>query len=321
MISLIILNNIMKTFISYSHQDVEMLDLLHKHLKQLQRENIIAAWVDNDISAGDRIDKRIANEISNSSLFLALVSPDYIASRYCYEVEFKHALKLEQEGKLTIVPIILEPCDWLSTPFKAFKALPKDAKAISTWENINTAFLDVVQNIRKVIEGRSSNEVFSKPSVGEAARNYRVERDFDSIEKLEFLEKTFADIKSRLNRYINEVTQLDNVKARVLDDSERKFECILVNRNKIASESQLTFTIGGQNMYGREDAHVLGYSITNSKRAGSRNFRLSNDKYRLFWIEQNFMFPGTTEGNEFDSQKIADVIWIEWLESVGLSLE
>jgi hypothetical protein len=74
--------------------------------------------------------------------------PDYLASHYCYEREFEKAMQMQDAGELTIVPVIVEPCDWLNTPFGKFKALPKDGKPISTWENKNTAFLDVTQNLR-----------------------------------------------------------------------------------------------------------------------------------------------------------------------------
>src|SRR5205809_2078711 len=148
----------MKAFISYSHKDSTMLEFLHKHLIQLQRDRLISAWTDNEIPAGGKISKSISKELNSSELFVALVSPDYIASGYCYNVEFDAALKLEEKGEITIVPVIIEPCDWLNTPFKEFKALPKDGKAISLWENKNTAFLDVAQNIRRVLQGQTSDE-------------------------------------------------------------------------------------------------------------------------------------------------------------------
>ena len=66
----------MKAFISYSHKDSSMLDFLHKHLIQLQRDGLISAWTDNEIPAGGKIGKAIAKELNSSDLFIALVSPD-----------------------------------------------------------------------------------------------------------------------------------------------------------------------------------------------------------------------------------------------------
>ena len=288
-----------------------MLDLLHKHLAQLRRDNLLKSWTDAEIPPGGKIGAEINTELSTANLFIALVSPDYIASNYCFDVEFNSALKRASAGSLTIIPIIIEPCDWLSTPLKDFKALPKDGKAISTWENRNTAFLDVIQNIRKVVQSNYSEKPaaisFLEP------RNYRVEKDFDSIEKIEFTEKTFNEIRTILKRFIAEVSQLDNVKARIIDDNDKKFTCILVNRNKIAAECELKVTIEKDTSpLFRSSDQQINYTIANSK----RSFTLSNDKYRLYWQEQAIY--SRDSNSEWTSQTIADAIWTEWLQNVGI---
>lgn len=82
----------MKAFISYSHNDSQMLDLLHKHLAQLQRDAIISTWTDREINAGANLEQTISSALGNSQIFIALLSPDYIVSNYCYEKEFTTAL-------------------------------------------------------------------------------------------------------------------------------------------------------------------------------------------------------------------------------------
>ncbi|TDN80360.1 TIR domain-containing protein [Salegentibacter sp. 24] len=143
----------MKAFISYSHVDQRFLDRLHVHLAQLQRENLISTWTDKDILAGGKLDNAISDSLSSSKLFIALLSPDYINSNYCYEKEFEQALTMEERDQLIIIPIVIEDCDWLNTPFKKFKALPEDGKAIANWSSPNTAFLNVIQEIRKLLQG------------------------------------------------------------------------------------------------------------------------------------------------------------------------
>jgi hypothetical protein len=139
-----------KAFISYSHRDEKALERLHTHLATLRREKTIMAWYDREILAGDEIDHEISSNLRESEIFLALVSPDFLASNYCYEREMARALERHAEGTLRVVPIILEPCDWKSTPLGKLKALPKDGKAISTWKNENVAYLDVVTELRRI---------------------------------------------------------------------------------------------------------------------------------------------------------------------------
>ena len=313
----------MKAFISYSHKDAEMLEMLHKHLTQLQRDGIISAWTDQEILPGGNVDQIISTSLETSDLFIALISPDYIASKYCYDQEFQKALKMQEQGNLIIIPIIIEPCDWLNTPFKKFKALPKDGKEISTWENRNTAFLDIIQNIRKLIlsptTSKNSQIELKSPSAP-ASRNYRIQRDFDSIEKMEYVEKTFHEIKDFLKRFIDEILQIDNIKARTLIDTDRDFECLLVNRNKIATESRLRLSIGPdhERIYSSQSSkEQINYTIDNSKRPSEKSFILAFDEYHLFWSNNN-PYSGSRNDKEIGSKLISEMIWNEWLESVGI---
>lgn len=133
----------MKAFISYSHKDEYYLERLKVHLAQMKREGLIDEWTDKDIHASSNLDDIISDKLASSEIFLALVSLDYIASNYCFEKEFQTAQKMQDEERLMIVPIIVEPCDWQKTPFGNFKALPKDGKAVSEWTNPNNAFLNI----------------------------------------------------------------------------------------------------------------------------------------------------------------------------------
>ena len=47
---------------------------------------------------------------------MLLVSPDFIASEYCYDIETKRALERRAAGEAVVIPIVLRPVDWLNTP-------------------------------------------------------------------------------------------------------------------------------------------------------------------------------------------------------------
>ena len=310
----------MNAFISYSHNDAGMLDILHKHLAQLQREGLIKTWEDREIQVGDSLDFQISKALESSNLFLALLSPDYIASRYCYEKEFDRALQMQENDCLVIVPIILEHCDWLNTPFSKFKAVPKDGKPISTWENKNTAFLDVTQNLRRLVQSSSGEEVRKHKVSVPVSRNYRVQKDFDSIEKLEFLEKTFHEIKDLVKRFIEEITQLDNIKARILQEDDSVFKAMLVNRNKIATEAELIITTLESNQrigFQQTEEKQISYRIGNSTHPTQKAYKLTYDEYQLYWTENNF-YSSHAAKTKLSSNEIADAIWNEWLKSVGI---
>lgn len=313
----------MKAFVSYSHQDNKFLDILHKHLAQLKREGMLTTWTDREIHAGSQLDAEIETAITSSSIFIALISPDYIASNYCYEREFQKALSLQESGQLTIIPVIVEPSDWLNTPFQKFKALPKDGKAISLWDNVNTAFLDVVQNIRKLIMATTSNNVKNEQPGFERAKNYRVQKDFDSIERIEFLEKTFTEIKTYFRRFADEITQLENIKSLITNDRSEEFTCLIVNRNKIASEAHITISIKNENdAFSRINmkGKTISYSIQNgegSRISNQKSFILSHDEYALFWLRGDSFYNFDNE-NKYTAKDIANYIWNEALQSIGI---
>src|ERR1700736_6735763 len=97
-----------KAFISYSHRDEKALERLHAHLATLRREGKIAAWYDREILAGEDIDRTISSNLAESDIFLALVSPDFLNSSYCYDQEMAKALERHAESTLRVIPVILE---------------------------------------------------------------------------------------------------------------------------------------------------------------------------------------------------------------------
>ncbi len=135
-------------FISYSHVDDVLREQLEKHLTILKRQKVIDTWFDGRIGAGMNIDAAIREQLQNCEIVLLLISPDFLASDYCYDTEMTQAMARHERGEAIIIPVILRPCDWKHPPFKDLKAVPKDGLAITRWPDRDEALLDVVQAIR-----------------------------------------------------------------------------------------------------------------------------------------------------------------------------
>ena len=153
----------MKAFISYSHDDDEFLEKLHKHLAALRRQNLIETWTDREIDAGGVIDEEISAAIEAADIFILLVSSSFINSDYCFKKEFQRALEKQKAGKALIVPVVIRPCDWKIPELRQFKALPKDGMAVDSnhWHNTDEAFTDVSKGLRSLLE-KNKNEPKSK---------------------------------------------------------------------------------------------------------------------------------------------------------------
>jgi hypothetical protein len=135
-------------FFSYSHKDEALRDELEVHLSMLKNRGLIESWHDRRILAGDQVDHTIDANLEAADIILLLVSPDFLASRYCYDVEVKRAMERHRAGKCRVIPVILRPCDWKDAPFAALLAAPKDGKPVTMWANRDEAFLGVVHQIK-----------------------------------------------------------------------------------------------------------------------------------------------------------------------------
>jgi formylglycine-generating enzyme required for sulfatase activity len=141
-----------QVFFSYSHRDEDLRDELAKSLKLLERQGIIQSWHDRRISAGTEWANQIDDNLNSADIILLLVSNDFLASDYCYDLEMQQAMERHRAGEARVIPIILRPCDWQSAPFGKLQALPKNAEPVIKWNLIDDAFLDIAQAIRRVAE-------------------------------------------------------------------------------------------------------------------------------------------------------------------------
>jgi hypothetical protein len=137
-----------KVFISYSHKDEALRDSLATHLSNLQWQGIISSWYDRQLVAGMEWDDKIKTELESADIILLLISPDFIASKYCRDIEIPMALQRHEARQAYIVPVILRPFDWFDAPFAKLQAFPKDAKPVTTWANQDEAFVSITQGIR-----------------------------------------------------------------------------------------------------------------------------------------------------------------------------
>jgi len=79
----------LQVFVSYSHKDETLRAELEAHLKLLHRQRVISVWTDREIVAGNEWKGEIDESLESATIILLLVSSDFIASDYCYDVEMK----------------------------------------------------------------------------------------------------------------------------------------------------------------------------------------------------------------------------------------
>lgn len=138
-------------FISYSFKDEKYKIALKSHFKGLIDNGTIKAWDGKAILPGEDWDQEIKKKLEEATVILFLVSSDFMNSDYIKDVEIKHALERYERKEVKIVPVIIRPCDFDSLPLNKHLAVPTGRKPITTWDNADEAYLDVVTNIKKIL--------------------------------------------------------------------------------------------------------------------------------------------------------------------------
>lgn len=311
----------MRAFISYSHKDRAVLDRLHTHLAPLRYEGLIEAWFDRQILAGGKIDAEVDRELESCDLFLMLVSPDFLASDYCVNREMKRALERHREGKAHVVPIIVEHCDWLSSPLHELKALPRDGKPISEWTNQNRAYLDIVKELRRILEipKKTLSDTKRERTMHRqtAVPSYRIQRDFDEIDRSEFRETAFAAIRDYFQQQIARIDAVNDLRGRFVLNGPSSFGCTIVNRALRWGNSTAHITVQcGNSSIGFGD---ISYSFSENPAPNSANgyFQIEADKYELYLRD---VMSFNNDQKRLTPEDAAISLWTDFIQKAGISL-
>jgi len=155
-----------EVFFSYAHKDKRLRDQLETHLSNLKRQDIITGWHDRKIAAGTEWKGQIDSRLESARIILLLVSADFLASDYCYDIELKRALERHEAGEARVIPIILRPVDWHTAPFGKLQELPRDGKPVTSWKNRDEAFADVARGIREAVRSLAAGAAHSPTPAG-----------------------------------------------------------------------------------------------------------------------------------------------------------
>lgn len=142
-----------RVFVSYSHKDERQLNELKTHLSPLERLKLIETWYDRRIVAGEDFGQKINDNLESADIILLLISADFIASKYCYEVEMKRALERHANKEARVVPVIVRKVNWKVIPeLSKLEAVPKDGKPVPDWPTKDSGWCDVSERVQVMLE-------------------------------------------------------------------------------------------------------------------------------------------------------------------------
>lgn len=294
-------------FISYCHADQELRGQLQTHLALLRRQGYADIWTDHCIRPGEDFESTISTALEEADIILLLVSPDFINSEYCYGVEMKRALERAATGEAEVVPVILRPCDWMTSDFGRMKALPTDGVPIVKFPSRDDGFFDVVKQLREMLMKKASSstsvtaaaspQVRAQGATSQAAavRSLPAEvlvptkrssdlilpRSFTDLERAQFVADGYKEV---LEYFINSLAELEkrnsHIKTNLQVITGASFTASIYNDGKkVAACGVRRGGIAGANgiTYVSSDDPHLGANTANE------TMTIAEDKYALGW--------------------------------------
>jgi tetratricopeptide (TPR) repeat protein len=140
-------------FLSFTYEDRVFRDALDKHLSAFQRTGLIDDWHKHEIPPGSEWQDVVDEQLDQADIILLFITPDFVASNYCYSVQMKQALEKHDAGKVRVIPILFRPTFWYDLPFAKLQGLPTSGnKTVSEWRNKDRAYVEIVEGIKRAIE-------------------------------------------------------------------------------------------------------------------------------------------------------------------------
>lgn len=288
-----------RVFFSYSHKDEALRDELEVQLSMLKRQGLIETWHDRRLIAGEPLDSSIQSEIEEADIVLLLISPDFLSSDYCYEIEKSLALSKQKSGQGRAISVILRPCDWKHTDLSNYLVTPKDGQPITKWPDRDEAFLNVAKSIRSAIEeiGKADQprrtQVFAtatpvEPSLPRSS-NLRLRKEFTQADKDDFLIESFDFMKLFFQGSLDELEKRnDGFQTRFREIDGNHFTATVYKNG--AKVSACSIRLGGMHSNG------ISYSVGDDARMNSYNDGMSveSDDQKLFLrpMGMSSMFAG-----------------------------
>jgi hypothetical protein len=204
-----------RVFYSYSHADESLRNQLAKYLAPLKQKGSILEWHDRSIEPGGDWNQKISDKLDSSDIVIALLSPDFLASEYCFGIEMEKAFSKLKREEIRLVPVLLRPCMWEESRFSAIQMIPRDSKPVTSWPSVDEALKNVAMEIREIVSQ-------AKP---------------ESIRPLDDLDPTFMSLVRAQVQSYGRLYERTRQRLRPSDFRTNKMQEVFERMNQIATAS------------------------------------------------------------------------------------
>lgn len=131
---------------------------LEPHLAPLQREGLVVIQQSHRMLVGLVWNKEIRACVYTADIIVLWISSSLFGSDEYWDI-MEHAMRLHDEGRLHLVPILASPVDYESTHIGDLQVLPRRKKPLSKMSRRSEreeAYVEIAKNIREVVQNLQS---------------------------------------------------------------------------------------------------------------------------------------------------------------------
>ncbi|CAO3414332.1 toll/interleukin-1 receptor domain-containing protein [Azospirillum doebereinerae] len=321
-----------KLFISYSHKDENLRQELEVQLAMLRRQGLVEIWHDRRIVAGDAVDDTISQHLEEADVILLLLSPDFLASNYCYERETARALERHAAGEARVIPVILRPCDWMHPPLNRLLAAPTDGRPVTRWPDKDEAMLEVARAIRTAIGALEASGTPRRPAAPAAratatappstttsghprSSNLRIRQEFTDRDRHVFMEQAFEFMANFFENSLEELGQRNPG----IETSFRRIDANHVSAAIFRSGKRMSacrIWLGG--IGGRFGGDILfAYNDTGSDNSWNESVSVDADSQSLYLRPTGMAsYMGANHDSRLTAEGAAELFWGMLIQSL-----
>jgi hypothetical protein len=141
-------------------EDEALRAALDAHLSLLERSAQITTFYSARVEAGVERDARVAAEIQGADVVLLLLSASFLDADGSFHREVLPAVERHRRAEAIVVAVVLRPVDVQADPFDELPFLPENRLAVTLWNSVDEALVNVERGLRRALEARARGERF-----------------------------------------------------------------------------------------------------------------------------------------------------------------
>lgn len=146
---------VVRIYVSYAPQDQKAYTKLETSLGLMLRQGrlvLLHRGIGSGLT-GQPQRPALDQLLAGADILVLLISESFIGCDECFAHELKLALARQASPSRTpVVPVLLRKTEQRDSPWSSFGGLPKNGVPIASWSDLDSAWLDVAQGIRELVE-------------------------------------------------------------------------------------------------------------------------------------------------------------------------